>query len=48
MARKTACVVLVGCGRPLKSMGWYHAVQLIDGRVEDAELKFVVEPWFFQ
>ena len=48
MAKKKACVVLVGCGRPLKSMGWYHAVQLIDGRVEEAELKFVVEPWFFQ
>jgi predicted dehydrogenase len=25
----------------------YHAMQLIDGRVEHAELKYVVEPWYF-
>ena len=23
-------VVLVGCGAPLKSMGWYHAVQILN------------------
>jgi hypothetical protein len=22
-------VVLVGCGAPLKSMGWYHATQIL-------------------
>jgi len=22
-------VVLVGCGAPLKSMGWYHAIQIL-------------------
>mmetsp|Transcript_18757 Transcript_18757/g.36478 ORF Transcript_18757/g.36478 Transcript_18757/m.36478 type:complete len:382 (+) Transcript_18757:51-1196(+) len=42
-----ASVVLVGCGAPLKSMGWYHATQLLN---EDsginARLDYVVEPWF--
>ncbi len=23
-------VVLVGCGAPLRSMGWYHATQLLN------------------
>lgn len=23
-------VVLIGCGAPLKSMGWYHAVQILN------------------
>jgi hypothetical protein len=27
-------------------MGWYHAVQLLDGRVKNAQLKSVVEPWY--
>jgi predicted dehydrogenase len=27
-------------------MGWYHAVQLLDSRVPNAELKHVVEPWY--
>ena len=39
-------VVLVGCGCPLRSMGWYHAVQILDGRVPNAVLKHVVEPWY--
>jgi len=26
----TTSVVLVGCGAPLKSMGWYHAVQILN------------------
>jgi predicted dehydrogenase len=43
---KTVSVVLVGCGCPLRSMGWYHAVQLLDSRVPQAELKHVVEPWY--
>jgi predicted dehydrogenase len=44
---KKASVLLVGCGAPLKSMGAYHALQILDGRVPDAELEYVVEPWFF-
>jgi predicted dehydrogenase len=43
---KQASVVLVGCGAPLKSMGWYHAMQLLDGRVPSATLKYVVEPFY--
>lgn len=40
-------VVLVGCGAPLKSMGWYHATQILDeGSDIAARLDFVVEPWF--
>ncbi|KAL3905665.1 MAG: hypothetical protein SGARI_004350 [Bacillariaceae sp.] len=46
-SNKRATVALIGCGAPLKSMGWYHAKQLLDGRVQDADLKFVVEPWYF-
>ncbi|CAJ1970022.1 unnamed protein product [Cylindrotheca closterium] len=41
-------VVLVGCGCPLRSMGWYHAMQLLDaGRIQNASLTYVVEPWYF-
>lgn len=46
---KKAAVLLVGCGqpqKPIRSMGAYHAIQIIDGRVPDAELKYVVEPWY--
>jgi predicted dehydrogenase len=43
---KEVSVVLVGCGCPLRSMGWYHAVQILDGRVPNAVLKHVVEPWY--
>jgi len=45
---KTVSVVLVGCGAPLKSMGAYHAFQLLDGRVPNACLTHIVEPWYFQ
>ena len=45
-AAKSVSVVLAGCGRPLRSMGWYHAVQILDGRVPNATLKYVVEPWY--
>ncbi len=31
-------VVLVGCGAPNRGMGWYHAVQMLEGRW----VKFVV------
>ena len=40
-------IVLVGCGAPLKSMGWYHAIQLL--AFEDSNggrLEYIVEPWF--
>ena len=26
-------VVLVGCGAPNRGMGWYHAVQMLEGRL---------------
>ncbi|GAX09626.1 hypothetical protein FisN_19Lh086 [Fistulifera solaris] len=39
-------VVLVGCGCPKRSMGWYHAMQIIDHRVIGARLQHVVEPWY--
>lgn len=46
-AGKKASVLLVGCGAPLKSMGAYHALQILDGRVPDAVLEYIVEPWYF-
>jgi predicted dehydrogenase len=46
MSNKEVSVMLVGCGAPLKSMGAYHAVQLLDGRVPHAKLKYIVEPWY--
>jgi hypothetical protein len=39
-------VVLVGCGCPLRGMGWYHAVQMLGGECPSAKLNHVVEPWF--
>jgi len=39
-------VVLVGCGAPMRGMGWYHAVQMIKGKCPSAKLCYVVEPWF--
>jgi len=41
-----AQVVLVGCGAPLRGMGWYHAVQMLGGECPSAKLCYVVEPWF--
>jgi len=29
-------------------MGWYHATQILDGRVQDASLKHVVEPFYMR
>jgi len=43
---KTVSIVLVGCGTPLRSMGWYHGTQIMDLRLPNAELKYVVEPWY--
>jgi len=39
-------VVLVGCGAPNRGMGWYHAVQMLEGRCPSASLDFIIEPWF--
>ena len=39
-------VVLVGCGAPNRGMGWYHAIQMLEGRCPSASLDYVVEPWF--
>ena len=39
-------VVLVGCGVPLRGMGWYHSTQLLKGKCPSAKLCHVVEPWF--
>mmetsp|Transcript_38875 Transcript_38875/g.116889 ORF Transcript_38875/g.116889 Transcript_38875/m.116889 type:complete len:124 (-) Transcript_38875:1227-1598(-) len=43
---KQAEVILVGCGCPLRGMGWYHAVQMIGKECPSAALCHVVEPWF--
>ncbi|KAL7540499.1 hypothetical protein ACHAXR_010160, partial [Thalassiosira sp. AJA248-18] len=46
-AMSEVSVVLVGCGAPLKSMGWYHATQILnEGCDIAARLDFIVEPWF--
>ncbi|KAL7507696.1 hypothetical protein ACHAXN_011765 [Cyclotella atomus] len=39
-------VVLVGCGAPNRGMGWYHAVQMLEGRCPSASLNYIIEPWF--
>merc|ERR1719445_1403562 len=39
-------VILVGCGCPLRGMGWYHAVQLLGNECPSAKLTTIVEPWF--
>lgn len=46
MSHKKVSVVVVGSGCPLKSMGWYHCAQILDDRIESAQLEAVVEPWF--
>ena len=38
-------IVLVGCGAPLKSMGWYHAIQLLAFEDSNGRLEYIVEPW---
>lgn len=38
-------VTIIGCGVPKRSMGWYHAKQILDGRVPSARLTDIVEPW---
>jgi predicted dehydrogenase len=39
-------VILVGCGQPNKGMGWYHGIQMLEGRCPSASLDYIVEPWF--
>ncbi|KAG7343881.1 hypothetical protein IV203_021889 [Nitzschia inconspicua] len=40
-------VLLIGCGCPLRSMGWYHATQILHGRCPPAaKLRYVVEPFY--
>jgi hypothetical protein len=39
-------VVLVGCGLPGRGMGWYHALQMVDGQIPSANITDIVEPWF--
>jgi len=39
-------VILVGCGVPLRGMGWYHATQLLKNECPSAKLCHIVEPWF--
>mmetsp|Transcript_22806 Transcript_22806/g.32670 ORF Transcript_22806/g.32670 Transcript_22806/m.32670 type:complete len:365 (+) Transcript_22806:227-1321(+) len=46
MSSDQAEVVLIGCGAPLRGMGWYHAVQLLEGDCPSAKLGHVVEGWF--
>ena len=41
-------VVVIGCGCPLRSMGWYHAEQLLAGRCPSARLVAIVEPFYMQ
>mmetsp|Transcript_421 Transcript_421/g.532 ORF Transcript_421/g.532 Transcript_421/m.532 type:complete len:375 (+) Transcript_421:139-1263(+) len=45
-SKAQAEVVLVGCGCPLRGMGWYHAVQMLGGECPSAKLAHIVEPWF--
>lgn len=45
-AKDQAEVVLVGCGCPLRGMGWYHAVQMLGDLVPHAKLCHIVEGWF--
>jgi len=45
-SKDQAEVILVGCGCPLRGMGWYHAVQMLGGECPSAKLCHIVEPWF--
>ena len=45
-ASDTVDVVIVGCGLPGRGMGWYHALQLVNGDIAEGRLTDIVEPWF--
>lgn len=40
----TVDVVVVGCGLPKKSMGWYHITQLLE--MKNVNLRAIIEPFF--
>jgi len=42
--RRKVNVVLVGCGMPKRSMGWYHLTQLL--KMKNVNIVAVVEPFF--
>lgn len=44
--QQQAEVILVGCGAPLRGMGWYHAVQMLGNECPSAKLCYIIEPWF--
>lgn len=46
VVKKRAKVVLVGCGMPKKSMGWYHLTQLMKMKDDGVDVVAVVEPFF--
>ena len=37
---------IIGCGVEGRGMGWYHALQLLNGEIPRARLSDVVEPFF--
>mmetsp|Transcript_26217 Transcript_26217/g.104908 ORF Transcript_26217/g.104908 Transcript_26217/m.104908 type:complete len:371 (-) Transcript_26217:587-1699(-) len=37
---------VIGCGLPGRGMGWFHALQLMEGACPSGLLSDVVEPWF--
>ena len=43
-APTTCDVVVVGCGSPNRSMGWYHTTQLL--QMPNARLTDIIEPWY--
>ena len=45
-ASDTVDVVIVGCGLPGRGMGWYHALQLVNGDIAEGRVTDIVEPWF--
>jgi len=46
VGKDQAEVILIGCGCPLRGMGWYHAVQMLGNECPSAKLTSIVEPWF--
>lgn len=39
-------IVMVACGAPKRSMGWYHCKQILDDSIKGAKLTDIVEPFF--
>ena len=37
---------IIGCGVEGRGMGWYHALQLLNGEIPRRPLSDVVEPFF--